>query len=204
MTFYIQIPKTGCNSIRGFHLPYAGISALNVRNLDKEKFGMAGGWWHLTARELRATFPEHYMTSRAFAFIRNPYSRTVSEFSWRCKLLNIKATPEGFQVYLDRLDEGDGQYLLKNKDWKRHIIPQMDYLTDDDGFLIVKHVGKVEQIQQDYDLFCEKLNLPHRNIPHENSSERKTHWQDFYNDKRKKQVIQRYGVDLEFGKYTFN
>ena len=67
----------------------------------------------------------------------------------------------------------------------------------DDLFFI-----RFENLQQDFDTFCDKVNIPRQVLPHKNKSERK-HYTEYYDNATRELVERMYAKDLEYFGYKF-
>ena len=95
-----------------------------------------------------------------FSFVRNPWDRIISEYKYRG---HIRKYP--FKEYLFE--------HLPKPEWSDlycHIIPQYDFLFDDQGNKLVNFIGKFETLQTDFEQICARLNLPAQKLIHENAS----------------------------------
>lgn len=93
-----------------------------------------------------------------FSFVRNPWDRIISEYKFRghprkydFKTFLFKHLPE---------PSGEDQYI--------HILPQCDFLFNDDGKQMVDFVGKYEQLQEDFHHVCNAIGVTESSLPHRN------------------------------------
>jgi hypothetical protein len=148
-----------------------------------------------------------------FSFVRNPWSRLVSEYRYR-NFLSHKSFKD---FVLNKLPSPgmDDKY--------RHIMPQTDMLYDADGTLLVDFVGKFEQLDKDFKQVCDRLGFDHTTLPHVNSSDKKSRevrrkfrnfihhnneanlssYVDFYDDETLDFVSHLYRKDIENFDYSF-
>jgi hypothetical protein len=95
-----------------------------------------------------------------FAFVRNPWDRVVSEYKYR-----RHAHRRSFKTFLFE--------HFPKPSWSDeycHVIPQYDFLHDQNGTLLVDFVGRFENLQNDFSFVCEKLNIETKTLPHNNKS----------------------------------
>ncbi|MDU8928476.1 sulfotransferase family 2 domain-containing protein [Alisedimentitalea sp. MJ-SS2] len=162
---FVHIPKTGGKSVRKALRAYTlnpserFVQYFATRTSRRDVYGIDVATSHATARRLRNiigsdTWHEFY----SFAFVRNPWSRVVSEYHFHKKRpdsayhdLATNGTLEDFVTHLHA--KGAGQ--------------QVDFVYDDDGNQIVDFVGKVENYAEDFARVCARLRvvaaLPHKN-----------------------------------------
>ena len=160
---------------------------------------------HITQRE----FSGYYK----FSFVRNPWARLVSEYRYR-NFLSHKSFKD---FVMNKLPAPglDDKY--------RHIMPQTGMLYDKAGNLLVDFVGKFERLQQDFDQVCKHLQFESSDLPHENSSDKKSRelrrkirnflrrngeselrsYVDFYDTETRETVGKLYRADIENFGYSF-
>jgi hypothetical protein len=99
-----------------------------------------------------------------FSFVRNPWSRLVSEYRYR----NFLSHRSFKDFVMNKLPKPgwDDKY--------RHVMPQSEMLYDEKGYLLVDFVGKFETLQQNFDKVCEQLGFTGSQLPHINSSDKKS------------------------------
>ena len=135
---------------------------------------------HITAREMRRIFPDS-CGKFAFGFVRNPWDRLVS---WVHRM--------GLGVDWDQPDRFD-QLGLE---------PQVDYLLDEDGKLMVDFVGRFENLAEDFNTICGKIGIATPPLPHLNTSEHR-HYRDYYDETAKQFIAKQYAEDIERFGYSF-
>lgn len=95
-----------------------------------------------------------------FGFVRNPWDRLVSEYRYREYQLSF----EFKRFVLEHWPKAGFN------DLHLHVIPQYDFLHDDDGRLLVDYVGKYERLQEHFDTVSNRLGIPQRTLPRRNIS----------------------------------
>jgi len=198
---FLEVPKTGTSSI---------ISLLSSSNKDTTY----RGWdecnkkyiQHLTINELIEFnyLKESFVKSAfKFAFVRNPWDRAVSGFNYR-----ITNGGTGYSSYYS-LKQYLHSYTHKPKEKsndyysiQQHIKPQYDFAYDADGKQIVDFIGKFENLQEDFDIICDKIKIPQQKLPHKNKSKHK-HYTEYYDDETKQIVAEKYANDIEYFGYEF-
>lgn len=193
---FIHIQRTGGNAVR---------AALGLEDNPPDK--------HFLARELRAACGEaRWNSCFKFAFVRNPWARLVS---WWSLIDNkrddtgkepapnrffgyVTAQAHSFEEFLanctDEIVDNDGRkYIFRN---------QVDYLTNDNGRLIVDFVGRFERLQTDFDRVTTRLGLPHTELPTTNGS-RHAHYTEYYTPAMAEKVRQLYFRDIKTFGYQF-
>ena len=107
---------------------------------------------HLTATEYvslgyvsEAVYNDYY----SFSFVRDPYARTVSLFK-NYNLQRMISFKAFVKKELPRLWE-DSYYFVR---------PQVEYVYNDDGTLMVDFIGKFENLQQDFEKVRNTISHP--------------------------------------------
>ncbi|MCB1890087.1 MAG: sulfotransferase family 2 domain-containing protein [Rhodocyclaceae bacterium] len=166
---FVHVPKTAGISIEHVFLAQYGLTwderaPLLLRfnpdpALGPERLG------HLTATEYvdcghisEAGFNAYFK----FAFVRNPWSRLVSEFNYRRYFTQMSFTEFVREGFPEPCNYSDAY---------RHVLPQCDYLYDDTGRCLVDFVGRFENLQADFDRVCDTVGIPRTLLPHVNASE---------------------------------
>jgi hypothetical protein len=191
---FVHIQKTGGSSIRG---------ALKMVQFDPHK--------HRFARELRAAYGEEIWRSYfKFAFVRNPWDRLVSW--WEMMRRNsLEGRPmNGFQrLILARARTFEefiraGDIEIHDPDGSKWIYRnQIDYLSDEEGRLLVDYVGRFERLQADFAEVAARLGTPPVALPHANRTERRP-FESYYSPELRDHVGRRYQRDIETFGYRFD
>jgi hypothetical protein len=143
-SIFVHIPKTGGTSIEVYFKDY-----LNEAFSKEEK--------HFTARDAKKLYPEWdiYFT---FTFVRNPWERVFSYwYNYYNIFKQIERTKETFLNFLYQL-HGDIEWQGNNVA-KKHLLPQIDWITDEDGEICLQFIGRFECIQHDFDLIRDILHV---------------------------------------------
>ena len=132
---------------------------------------------------------DHYFK---FVIVRNPWDRKLSDFFFG-KREGIVAADIDFITYINNNH-------LNNDLWNS---PGLEWVEDKNGD-IDKNIfmGKFENLQNDFNIICDKINIPRRKLPHLNSSTHSPYW-EYYNDEIKEMVEEKYKKDIEAFGYEF-
>ena len=155
-----------------------------------------------------------------FTFVRNPYDRLVSRFAHLHEIIAkinkkeikigdspaedhnilsfygkkpIDPTKFSFRAFVN--------FTLRIHDahWESQVYKfeaQLGNIKD------LNFIGKFENFQADFDIVCEKIGIPRQKLPHLYKSKHK-HYTEYYNDKTREIVAQRYARDIEYFGYKF-
>lgn len=218
---FVHVPKTGGQSVEQFFLELNGLTLkqkqqlLISRNDDPAKGPSRLA--HMRAHEYvdcGHMSQDDYDRYFSFAFVRNPWSRLVSEYLHK-KLDNKYSFKQWVFEAMPEADDFSDAY--------RHVIPQTDYLVNSQGDVIVNFVGRFENLQNDFNKVCEKLNIANTTLPHANSTssfrrslERKIrhlfikekrikqHYTAYYDNETIDKVATLYASDIAMFNYTFD
>lgn len=186
-----------------------------------EKYGIGK---HSRACEIRAVVGEEiwdqYFT---FSFVRNPYSRAVSLFTFIGRL--VESRTRGIRKYTRLFKRGGDQqfwswpltqaYMASRSfsDFIRndHFIqaagsrPQLDFLSaQDSNEIIVDFVGKVERFDEDFSLILERIGLEGIEAGDRRTSSWKPRFHDYYRGQEDYDLISElYRVDFEAFNYDY-
>ena len=218
---YVHIPKTAGQSIEQF---FMGLLNLDW-DQDREALCLQGNndlncgtekLAHLSASEYvdcGYLNEEEFAGLFKFSFVRNPWSRILSEYRYRNYFHHLSFR----DFVLNKLPKPgwDDKY--------RHVMPQYDMLHNPQGELLVDFVGRFETLQQDFDRVCEQLGITESSLPHRNRSDKKSRglkrkiknylymngenrhqrMADFYDAETRAAVAGYYAKDIEAFGYRF-
>ena len=218
---FIHIPKCAGSSIEKVFFP--GSRRKNWFGYNKK---IGGFLQHLTCREIiyfnfldRQTFDAMFK----FTFVRNPWDKMVSEYVWRIKRagnfvnapLNVrhgKSHPNGTKSNVKKTTYKDfllGNFLWQEISYEQHMKSQVSYMHEETGKLLVDFgvvltdfIGRFENLQEDFNIVCDKIGTPQRKLPHRNKTKHK-HYTEYYDDETRQLVAEKYARDIEFFGYEF-
>jgi len=182
----IDVPKTGTTSINN--------ALCSFMNTNDVTIGLSVdmGMRHSTYKECITKFPncKNYFS---FAFVRNPWERLLSFYCFK-KQKKIKVKIDNnlsFKQYLK------SSYFLSS--FKDGACNQYLYL---EGFNAFSFIGRFENIQNDFNIVCDKIGIPRQKLSHENKTKHK-HYTEYYDDETKQIVAEKYARDIEYFGYKF-
>jgi hypothetical protein len=157
----------------------------------------------------------------SFGFVRNPLQRYVSLYLQQIKDFTdvpeipnpyriLEIPPEQFKLKIDErnskfLNVPEGEYVFSFDFFMRTYIPgngntQTNQLCDENKKPLVDFVGRYENINHDWEIVCDKLNIPHRSLLKTNLTGGKISddvVQKFFNKDLKEFVYDHYNDEFE-------
>ena len=180
---WFLIPKCGSNSIRIFLHKNSEI----VSNEKLKEAVHTGIDW------------KNYFK---FIIVRNSWDRLLS--AWQDKAQNQWNAnyqfPQFRIQYFRQFHDKDFSFFVKNCKINRdpHLRPISD-LVDISG---IDFIGKLENLQEDFNIICDKIGIPHQQLPYKNKSNHK-HYTEYYDDETRQIVAEKYAKDIEYFGYKF-
>lgn len=202
---YIKIPKTGSTSVYRHFIALDKYSTIiNLNKLhgikrDPRCYRKSAGWFlgaHVSAQDIQWYLGTDYDEHFKFTVVRNPYDRLVSNFCWQRSKGRGPAT---FKAFVNTLVK-DPKSLPKQS--RLHAIPQTDWITDEDGRVIVDRIVRFENLESEIRAVLDELHLPAAKLRHRNKTDR-AHYSNYYDDEVRRMVEVFYQQDLEQLGYRF-
>lgn len=156
---------------------------------------------HRTARELLTLIGEKRWASRfSFAFVRNPWDKVASHYHYRVKTnqtgLRDRPIPFAAWVRLAYQEHAPPYY-----DIPKMFMPQLDWIADVDGSILVNFVGRFESLHADFRTVCEQIGS-RASLPHLKQSERGD-YRRYYDDESAAIVGNHFEKDVAAFGYSF-
>jgi chondroitin 4-sulfotransferase 11 len=193
---FIHVPKTGGSSVRAVFIK------LQQRGLDNPYF-----FNHQTALEHYQSNPVLYWEMFSFAVIRNPWDRMVSWYTmpkggkWSSFLDHQAKLGLSFIDWVVFMYVRIRQQRLDNRE---HLYrEQVDYITDNDGRVMVDQVCRFEKLNEHWDAVCAAIGLPDGKLQHYAKSEGRRPYREYYDEKTMQLVAEMYANDVDQFGYTF-
>ena len=198
---FVHIQKTGGSSIHSVFdqlgLVEDGPEYLRGKitsEFFRKKFPYTNYWHHLKAKDIKAVIPLNIWNSFfKFAFVRNPWDRALSIYSYRKQQVD---NPKSVN-YRQNIPDSFEQWLQESAP-----SPQLEHLADDNGNVLMDFIGRFENLQADFQAICSRINLPPINLPHIRKSAHKR-YTDSYSPQARQLVDELYKSDIEHFGYTF-
>jgi hypothetical protein len=178
---FVQVPKTGSTSIG---------KTINA-NLQKKRIRPHSDIMQIKEASKKNVFDNYFK----FGFVRNPWSRAVSLYH-RNEGIQMK-NRMSFKEFIKWHNYATDTCLYPTQ--KKY---QLDFFTDSAGEILVNFIGRFENFQQDFNTACDKMGIPHQQLPHENKGKHK-HYTEYYDDETRAIVAQKYAKDIEYFGYEF-
>ena len=146
-----------------------------------------------------------------FSFVRNPYERLYScwwgKFGRHDSYDKLTCT-YGVEQYISHGDEA-----MSFESFVKNVIANCDVSDDKTNSHYASlvslfpreeldFVGRVENLQQDFGVVCDKIGIPKQQLPHKNKHKH-GHYTEYYDDETRGIVAQKYAKDIEYFGYKF-
>jgi hypothetical protein len=136
-----------------------------------------------------------------FAFVRNPWERLVSAYIDKIQgdsllqgsqLKNYKKKYNTFNKMVQFIKSAKLEELNEHFNSQINLLPlnKLDF------------IGKFENLQEDFNIICDKIKIPRQKLPHQNKSKHK-HYTEYYDDETRAIVAEKYRKDIEYFGYDF-
>ena len=183
------------------HIPKCGGTTLEESLVDGSCIFRGNTWPH----NLKLHYPLNHCTlddikeSKAlhpnfdkfysFTFVRNPFSRLLSEYFYLKDRLKLSKDIKKELIYLAEQSENG---VMGN-----HCVSQYKFINNKINF-----IGKFENLQQDFDIICDKIGIPQQQLSHNNKTKHR-HYTEYYDDETRQIVAEKYAKDIEHFGYKF-
>lgn len=182
---FIHIPKTG------------GQSIIRLFDFKRDQSHFYG---HYSINQIKEKINlDHFYK---FSFVRNPFDRLLSDFSFRPQngpfLKTLKLNQYNFENFIHKLYQYQIINLTHFDTTKANLNPQSDFITSQTN---LDFLGRFENFQNDLNFLLQKFNI-HKPICHANKSKH-LNYKNYYSSTTKKIVEIMYEVDLNKYNYQF-
>jgi len=124
---------------------------------------------HRTAQEKRDELGENAWHRKfTFTVVRNPWDRVASHYFYRVKT-NQTGLGDGHMGFNAWVRRAYGENAPDVYDRPKMFMPQVDWIVDEEGNVIVDFIARFENLQSDFEAICRRLRL-HASLPHLKSS----------------------------------
>ena len=200
---FIAVPKTGSVSIINILDEYSDIRYDNFNNKNPH-----ATIWDVK-KELFVNDTKKFNSYFKFAFVRNPWARMASWYEFMCKQVHKTESQKydfvetHYDTYKNISLMGFNRFIkfLYEKN-KSYYLGYSRYYEDENGNNLLDFIGKVENLQEDFDIVCDKIGIPKQQLPHKNKTKHK-HYTEYYDEETKQIVAEKYAKDIEYFGYKF-
>lgn len=155
---------------------------------------------HRTARQWKSDLGEAEWERRfTFTFVRNPWEKVLSQYAFQLQRENkdLMASGIDFNTWVRKAyGERDPRYHKG-----RMYMPQVDWIGDESGNLLVDYVGRFERFAADFEVVCDRIGRQ-ASLPHLKSS-RHGGYRDAYQAETAEIVRTWFARDIEQFGYEF-
>jgi hypothetical protein len=130
-----------------------------------------------------------------FAFVRNPWERLVSEYQYI-----LKQPEHGRHARVSRL-AGLTEFIRMQI--PRRDAYQLNMLCDRKGLLLMDFVGKLENLEADWETVCIEIGVPCQPLLRKNVTEHRR-YQEFYDQSAIKLVAKHWAAEIDLFGYSFD
>ena len=141
-----------------------------------------------------------------FTFVRNPWDLVVSTYHyvWYSDVMEWwrvggRSKPWSFKKWIK------SRHFTRPRGWKKNRCyrgDQLCWISSCDGELLVDFIGRFENLEEDFEIVCNKIGIHTQKLPHVNKSKHK-HYTEYYDDETREIVAEKYAKDIECFGYKF-
>jgi hypothetical protein len=150
--------------------------------------------------------PKNFQDYFKFTFVRNPWDRIVSAYTFLQKGGMNKWDQKFNDSVLSKYDSFEDFVLnwltSENIQTYHHFKEQHGYFIDKYRKTTVDFIGYVENIAEDFEFIANKIGCNEK-LKIENAVKR-SNYKDFYNEKTRERVASVYKTDIELLNYNFD
>jgi len=195
---FIRVPRTASTSIQLALGKICGPDDIvtSDNRLKPEKYpeyiprNDEGFGKHIAAEKIKGKItPEIWNRYFKFAFERNPFDKVVSHYHMK----KVKGYDKNFKEFC--ADCASGVVKIFRKGIELYSI---------DGKIAVDFIGKYENLNEDFNFVCEKLNLPKLELTKERVSlGKEKDYRKYYDDESRKIVEEHFSREIKLFNYKF-
>ncbi len=156
---------------------------------------------HIRAAGLCERMGDEWHKYFKFAIARNPWDRLVSSYHYFVQDEEKRYTELGEKIAQCGGFRGFC-VALHELDLDPHFDPQVSYMIDYNGKMLLDWVGRFEFLERDLRAFCAKFGIPLQTVPHYRRSSR-SDYRSYYDEETQAIVAERYRSDIAAFNYRF-
>lgn len=205
---FVHVYKTAGTSVRDVFLPHCRLidrlvyyhpASRRAVNVVTNLFGLqneggrhfAGVRKHGTAIDARDYLGrERFGRYFKFAIARNPYDWMVSLYVYIREAKHHRDHPTVQKMTF---------FDFVQSEVERRAPRQFDFVSDEEGRLIVDFVGRFEHLQDDVEEICRRVGIPRTDITHRNQTRNRAgrDWNSYYDDASRELVGSYFATDFD-------
>ena len=204
---FVHVPKTAGSSMR-MYFGKRGFGPVEYHAPDGSNDDITGVYVNGTAWRIKRNLLNVWDDYFKFAFVRNPWDRFASNYFFLINEFEKEQNnPTGVhpQDFLDKAKHiasfGSFKKMVMDGTVLHNVPTQYGILKINDS-VGVDFIGKTENLQEDFNIICDKIGIPPQQLPHKNKTKHK-HYTEYYNDETKQIVAEKYAKDIEHFGYEF-
>tara|TARA_B100001093_G_C26853639_1_gene1026298 strand:+ start:2755 stop:3384 length:630 start_codon:yes stop_codon:yes gene_type:complete len=198
---YTRVAKTGSSALLSELKNYVSDfqRAFNQKSFDYD-------FNHISTPDIKKKVPDEFDEYFKWAFTRNPWDRLVSVWAmnkqkegFACTFPRCISDFPDFVKSLDNLDwiPKKNRFTESNKKYFNYTFGNVSDFTEGSDF-----IGRFENLQEDFDIVCDKIGIPRQELPHRNATKHK-HYTEYYDEETRQIVAEKYAKDIEYFGYEF-
>jgi len=142
-----------------------------------------------------------------FCFVRNPWDRLVSCYQQKileAPWVNRSLNHPGFRWDLVRKKASFKEFVLEITNTNENLEKDTHWAPIHSFIPVSKldFIGKIENFQEDVNVVCDKIGIPHQKLPHLNKTKHK-HYTEYYDDETRQIIAEKYARDIDSFGYKF-
>ena len=200
---WVKTPKCGGNSlITTIDKANEGRNSPNEQRIHIVRHGAVEG-------VIGAKVSEPLYT---FAFVRNPFDRIVSSYHfcikkgwWKSEDLSIPSKIDFKKFVKKPLNKLQTEACQHTRPLTVHLSPHKELVSQGKippNLTYLDFIGKLENLQEDFNTVCDKVGFPRQQLPHNNKTDHQ-HYTAYYDDETREIVRENYAKDIEEFGYEF-
>ena len=185
---FVHLRKTGGTSVQDF---FTGDSDVSKEPGNK----------HFEPKDYYRDSPKKWNDYFKFSFVRNPFCFLVSYYNFRMRMMNGELGRVELFMNEEYKNSCFEEWIKERFFGDPRIRPQVEQLSINNK-IAVDFIGRFENLQEDFNIVCDKIGIPQQQLPHKNKTKHK-HYIEYYNEETRGIVAEKYAKDIEYFGYEF-